>query len=228
MNIHNWGRLGLETFMTDEVADKKLVILYSPQSNLQTDLIIGLLAKELDVECQIATERSEIPEDCNLVLIDCNGREPGALRGVAQRILDFNNDDMVGALLNAEPKAIHESLLEWPCITGIFYTDTTQDQLIRGLGYVLEGDYWVPRALLHHFFEQNRKAPTNIPASHINLTRRELQILKLIRDGATNADISKVLEVSEHTIKTHLYNTYKKIGVRNRLEASNWARSLKT
>ena len=212
--------------MTTEVTSKKLVILYSLQSNLQTDLITGLLSNELGVDCKVAVERSEIPGNCDVVLIDCNGREPGQLRGVAQAIMDFNNEAMVGALLNAEQKPVHESLLEWPCITGIFYTDTTQEQLIRGLHYVLEGDYWVPRALLHHFFEQNRKAPTNIPASHINLTRRELQILKLIRDGATNADISKALEVSEHTIKTHLYNTYKKIGVRNRLEASNWARSI--
>ena len=60
----------------------------------------------------------------------------------------------------------------------------------------------------------------------VKLTRRERQILKLIKDGATNADISTALKVSEHTVKSHLYNVYKKIGVRNRLEASNWVRDL--
>jgi len=58
------------------------------------------------------------------------------------------------------------------------------------------------------------------------LTKRERQILKLIKDGATNLDIAESLEVSEHTIKSHLYNVYKKIGVRNRLEASNWVRDM--
>lgn len=86
----------------------------------------------------------------------------------------------------------------------------------------------MPRRLLHLFLEKNRRTPSANAVRRLDtkLTKREREILKLIKHGATNLDISNALAVSEHTIKSHLYNMYKKIGVRNRLEASNWVRDL--
>jgi DNA-binding NarL/FixJ family response regulator len=55
------------------------------------------------------------------------------------------------------------------------------------------------------------------------LTRRELEILRLVADGKTNADVAGTLWVTEETVKFHLSNTYRKIGVSNRTEASRWA-----
>lgn len=52
------------------------------------------------------------------------------------------------------------------------------------------------------------------------LTQREQDILLLIRLGKTNAEIAQELEVSVNTIKTHTKNLFRKLGVRNRIEAS--------
>jgi DNA-binding NarL/FixJ family response regulator len=55
------------------------------------------------------------------------------------------------------------------------------------------------------------------------LTRREREILVLISCGSTNESISSKLYISMHTVKTHIYNIFKKIGVPNRLQAALWA-----
>ena len=51
------------------------------------------------------------------------------------------------------------------------------------------------------------------------LTQRELEILKMVSKGASNADIAEKLFVKEVTIKTHLNNIYKKLNVENRVQA---------
>lgn len=210
--------------MEDTQNGRTCITLYSAQNNLQTGLLVQLIAEELGVECKL--EKSIDIDSCetDLLLLDCYGHSPEELKALAHRAQNRETPITI-ALLNAEANSAHEDLLEWPCVTGVFYGDTTQDQLIRGLKGLLAGEYWVPRNILHRFLDKNRRTPALIRPD-IKLTKRERQILTLIRDGATNHDISAALDVSEHTVKSHLYNTYKKIGVRNRLEASNWARSI--
>jgi LuxR family transcriptional regulator of csgAB operon len=56
------------------------------------------------------------------------------------------------------------------------------------------------------------------------LTKREVEILSTIAEGATNDEIADRFFISPHTVKSHLYNIYKKIGLSNRLQAALWAR----
>jgi len=55
------------------------------------------------------------------------------------------------------------------------------------------------------------------------LTRRELEILRLVAEGHTNAQMAQMLWVTEQTVKFHLSNIYRKLDVANRTEASRWA-----
>ncbi|HWH54600.1 MAG TPA: response regulator transcription factor [Gaiellaceae bacterium] len=55
------------------------------------------------------------------------------------------------------------------------------------------------------------------------LTRRELEILQLVAEGHSNAQLAKMLWVAEQTVKFHLSNVYRKLDVTNRTEASRWA-----
>jgi DNA-binding NarL/FixJ family response regulator len=61
-------------------------------------------------------------------------------------------------------------------------------------------------------------SPTDCP-----LTSRELEILRLAAQGMTNGRIARELWVTEQTVKFHLSNTYRKLGVSNRTEASRYA-----
>jgi DNA-binding NarL/FixJ family response regulator len=55
------------------------------------------------------------------------------------------------------------------------------------------------------------------------LTQREREILTLVAEGHTNGHIARQLWVTEQTVKFHLSNTYRKLGVANRTEASRYA-----
>jgi DNA-binding NarL/FixJ family response regulator len=55
------------------------------------------------------------------------------------------------------------------------------------------------------------------------LTAREREILQLVSAGHPNSQVAQMLWVSEQTIKFHLSNVYRKLGVANRTEASHWA-----
>jgi DNA-binding NarL/FixJ family response regulator len=55
------------------------------------------------------------------------------------------------------------------------------------------------------------------------LTRRELEILRLVAEGHSNAQLARMLWVTEQTVKFHLSNIYRKLDVGNRTEASRWA-----
>jgi DNA-binding NarL/FixJ family response regulator len=61
--------------------------------------------------------------------------------------------------------------------------------------------------------------PVPMPA----LTRRQLEILRLVAEGRSNAEVARLLWVTEQTVKFHLANVYRKLGVANRTEASRWA-----
>ncbi len=65
--------------------------------------------------------------------------------------------------------------------------------------------------------------PAAVVEDDCPLTDRELEILKLVSEGYTNGRIARELWVTEQTVKFHLSNTYRKLGVANRTEASRYA-----
>ena len=67
-----------------------------------------------------------------------------------------------------------------------------------------------------------RRTPV-MEAEDCPLTDRELEILRLVAMGHTNGRIARELWVTEQTVKFHLSNIYRKLGVSNRTEASRWA-----
>jgi DNA-binding NarL/FixJ family response regulator len=55
------------------------------------------------------------------------------------------------------------------------------------------------------------------------MTRREADILRLVAEGYSNAEVARMLWIAEQTVKFHLSNVYRKLNVSNRTEASRWA-----
>ncbi len=87
---------------------------------------------------------------------------------------------------------------------------------IRG---VFEGTVYHPRG------SSGGNGPSDAPPQPSNggLTNRELAILKLVAEGLSNLDIASQLFVTEQTVKFHLSNIYRKLGVGNRTEATRYA-----
>jgi DNA-binding NarL/FixJ family response regulator len=73
-------------------------------------------------------------------------------------------------------------------------------------------------------------APQPWPQQHqpedptpVGITRREAEILRLVAEGHSNAEVARMLWIAEQTVKFHLSNIYRKLDVSNRTEASRWA-----
>jgi DNA-binding NarL/FixJ family response regulator len=65
---------------------------------------------------------------------------------------------------------------------------------------------------------------TGMPTENASgLTKREVEILQLVSEGHSNGELARMLWVTEQTVKFHLSNIYRKLGVANRTEASRWA-----
>ncbi len=88
----------------------------------------------------------------------------------------------------------------------------------------------VRQAFSHSVYLAGRRADAPAPAAEkaklddaLGLTRRELEILRLVAEGHSNAQLARMLWVTEQTVKFHLSNIYRKLDVANRTEASRWA-----
>ncbi|MFZ5531555.1 MAG: LuxR C-terminal-related transcriptional regulator [Pseudomonadota bacterium] len=160
----------------------------------------------------------------SLVLVDCAGLGVEAV----QEYLGYMHaahPDLRHALVWVESGSAFEQLIRWPSVKGIFPSDCNESQLLKGVQSILAGHNWLPRRLLEQCLEKQRgKLPASRSLIPQSLTERERQILQHVGEASTNAQIAYDLCISEHTVKTHLYNIFRKIQVRNRTEASNWVR----
>jgi len=76
---------------------------------------------------------------------------------------------------------------------------------------------------VYHPLTAPRQAAAASDPHHPDLTTRELEILRLVAAGASNSQVAMELWVTEQTVKFHLSNTYRKLGVANRTEAAHYA-----
>ncbi|MDP9262231.1 MAG: response regulator transcription factor [Actinomycetota bacterium] len=90
----------------------------------------------------------------------------------------------------------------------------------RGIAMLIRA---ISSGAVYHSFAQPPR-PENQPASmSAGLTRREHEILQQVAEGASNGEIASRLCVTEQTVKFHLSNVYRKLGVANRTQASRYA-----
>ncbi|MGW5270884.1 response regulator transcription factor [Rhodococcus sp. NPDC003994] len=105
--------------------------------------------------------------------------------------------------------------------SGFLLKDGPVDELVAALGHVRDGDAVVApsttRRLVDHF---TRGVPSLVATgSPADLTPRELEVLRAIASGLSNAEIATALGVSEVTVKAHVGRILAKLGLRDRTQA---------
>ncbi len=98
--------------------------------------------------------------------------------------------------------------------SGLVHSRMSSEQILRAVSAALRGELVLPRELLHHWLDEQRPPDLSV------LSARQREILKLVAEGLSNAEIARCLFLSESTVKKHLSTAYKTLGVRNRREAA--------
>ena len=135
-----------------------------------------------------------------------------------------NSCQCIFAFYNVNPKTEIEKLALTNNIKGLFYKNDPLHIIPKGICAILNGDLWYSRKTLARcILETNSSNNFFDHAAASNLTLRQRQILILMDSGCCNKEIAKKLNISAHTVKTHVYNIYKKINVDSRFQAALWA-----
>ena len=100
--------------------------------------------------------------------------------------------------------------------SGLLHTGMPPEQILRALSVALEGEVVLPRELLRLWVDEQRRLEPRIDL----LSARHREVLELVVEGFTNAQIAGRLFLSESTVKQHLRAAYKALGVKNRTEAA--------
>jgi DNA-binding NarL/FixJ family response regulator len=107
--------------------------------------------------------------------------------------------------------------------SGFLLKDVPPEQLVAGIRAVARGDALlapsVTRRVIEEFVRRPPSSMQTMPPELAELTARELEVLKLIARGLSNAEIAKELFVSETTVKTHVAHLLSKLDVRDRVQA---------
>lgn len=132
---------------------------------------------------------------------------------------------LITAVFNVSNKDAINTLAGSPTINGCFSNDCPQALLKKGIHAIFNGELWFPRNVLQDYMIKSRILHKPMTHNDASLTKREIEILHIVASGAKNVEIAKLLALSQHTVKTHIYNIFRKIGVSNRMQAVNWAKT---
>lgn len=217
-------------------ADQQVLLV--GENNLQDSMLVGLIRRQVNVPCQMATHNDWLgrlvtkatvgrqPTREYLILVDVSRLDAMQLDDMLMELaaLPSHCGEVQLAMLNVQPQSWPEDRVRWFPVTGLFYQGCTHRHLIRGLRALLEHQHWLPRHLTQRFWEELRSSIQSTTQVLTQLTPRELETLQLMKSGGSNQEIAACLNLSVHTVKTYLYSIYTKLNVRNRTEASIWAR----
>ncbi|HET8731925.1 MAG TPA: response regulator transcription factor [Moraxellaceae bacterium] len=199
-------------------------IILVGQSDLQTDLLLNLLRQNVTPHCSLQGSEP-LPADASpdtLFIVDL------AAVGDAGTLVLLNAMHSQGlrraALINVDSQHDQPRLAALPGVCGLFPRQASAEHFLRGVQAILAGEYWLPRHVLCTHLENTRQLrPAERVSSGIKLSPKERQLLALLSQGCSNDVIAGRLSISPHTVKTHFYNLYRKLRVRNRVQAATWA-----
>ena len=196
------------------IADDHAVVRAALQTALETSGV-SVCAAVGDGPAAIDAVRSERPDVCLLDL-----HMPGNGLVAARRIAAEMPDTAVVMLTVADDdETLFESVRAG--VAGLLPKDMDLDRLGPTLEGVVRGEAAFPRTvvsrLLDRFEDLSRSTRRSVPGRPaVQLTSREAEVVDLLREGLTTAQMARRLFVSPATIRTHVASALRKFGARDR------------
>jgi DNA-binding NarL/FixJ family response regulator len=181
--------------------------------------VVGQAVDGLDAVVKVA----ELAPD--VVLMDIRMPELGGIEAT-RRITDATPQIKVLVLTTFDlDEYVYEALRAGA--SGFLLKDASADQLAEAVRVVAAGDALlapgITRRLIAEFSRLNGTPRAPLMARVGELTERETEVLALIAQGLSNAEIAEHLVVAEQTVKTHVGRILVKLGLRDRTQAAVFA-----
>ena len=176
--------------------------------------LVGYVAGHSTITAVLADARPDV------VIVD----DLGAPRDAVRRIAEIHAELPAAKVVLLVPSTGLDWLEDAVCAGAHAVLSKTIDPVSAGtlLREIVRGTVF--HCLADPSIRAGRTA-TGIESTHqsLGLTQRELELLRLVASGATNSRLARQLFVTEQTVKFHLSNIYRKLGVANRTQASRFA-----
>ena len=194
------------------LADDHELVLEGLRSLIEAEPDMRVLATATSGAQLMDAVRRHLPD---VVVLDLEMGEPGGL-ACLEEIRERHPRVRVLVLTAYSDGESMRASLEGGALGFALKTEPPQ-QTVASIRQVHRGHLVFPLAARRWLLGTQRAAE---PASQA--TPKEMEILALVAEGLTNAQIARRLRVSDNTVKFHLQNLYLKLGVRNRTEAAAW------
>jgi DNA-binding NarL/FixJ family response regulator len=213
-----------ETFLNTQV------FIIGPLT-LQNEFLLYVIKKEIGIECTIFDrDLITFPADIHIEDIETNEKtlilidsENQSFEEIQKSIaVNIKLSKCIIALFNLQENAGVEKKALARSIRGFFYKDDHFEIFLKGIRYILSGEIWISREILLIYVFDSLDEKHVAITEKTSLTPREIEILTLVSMGSSNDEISTKMCISTNTVKTHMYNIFKKINVQNRLQAALW------
>ncbi len=219
----------LRTPDADEVADGAglRVVIADDQALVRAGFRMILDAEtDIDVVGEASTGGEAIAEIRRLrpdiVLMDVRMPEMDGIEATRQLLSDGATETKVVMLTTFDmDEYVYEALRAGA--SGFLLKDVPPEQLVEGIRAVGSGEALlapsITRRVIEEFVRRPPESARTPPAELAELTERELEVLRQVARGLSNAEIAKELYVSETTVKTHVSHILMKLGLRDRVQA---------
>ena len=200
---------------------RQLLLITHPsvQANAFASYLSDLLSVFVDVHNINKPLTQRLPRG-SVVLFDIAVSNK-KLNGIWRDIIQSQVESPRLLIINSAQKYELYEMAKWPALYGVFRHDDDESRLIEGVKAVLNGEQTAELSVMHP--AMYAAVHTSSESDNVPLTERECEILNELRCGATNMDIARALFISENTVRTHLYNVFRKLSVKNRTQAVSWA-----
>src|SRR6187549_1548841 len=183
-----------------------------------------LLADEQDIEVVAEAEngREAVEKTARfnpgVILMDIRMPELDGLQAT-RRILAEDNDARILILTTFDlDEYVYEALSAGA--SGFVLKDDSPEQLLAAIRTVAAGEALLSPAVTKRVIREFTRLPRpEQPQGLDQLTEREREVLALIAEGRSNAEIGEQLFISETTVKTHVTHVLQKLGLRDRVQA---------